>query len=109
MMISSAEAGGAAGAATATGAAGAVGAVIGAVLAASVLDVCVCWQAVSNTDTDIAAKYNLSFIALFFLSWNFSLVGGWMTMPNACHAVKRLVVGQFEINLDSARRYRCDG
>jgi hypothetical protein len=37
------------------------------------LDVCVCWQAVSNTDTDITAIYDLCFIALFFLLISFDL------------------------------------
>src|SRR5882672_1955208 len=60
-MISSAEAGveAATGAVMAMGAAGAAGAAIGVVVAASGLDVCVCWQAVSNTD--IAAIYDLFF------------------------------------------------
>lgn len=66
MMISSAEA--KAEVEAAVGAVTAARAVIGAVWTASGLDVCVCWQAVSNTDIDIAAKYNLSFIASFLLS-----------------------------------------
>ena len=70
MMISLLAAAAPAGAAAAEGTAGAAGAVFGAVATASGLEVGVLWQAVSNTDTDIVAKPNLSFIASFLLSYD---------------------------------------